>query len=153
MKSITFFALSLLILSCSEKTSSKQTSFIKDEPINVSFLNGSESIDGCGEYIIDIKDTIGSQKYLFVSNLSEFGIINLDGKKRKLYRDTIESKLINDKEYVSVYKNNQYKVILNLLLKEAHDEGGIYKGKMIITRTEKNVKKSVEKTIHGECGC
>jgi len=140
-------------LSCSEKTSSKQTSIIKDEPINVSFLNGSESIDGCGEYIIDINDTIGSQKYLFVSNLSEFGIINLDGKKRKLYRDTIESKLINDKEYVSVYKNNQYKVILNLLLKEAHDEGGIYKGKMIITRTEKNVKKSLEKTIHGECGC
>ena len=152
MKLITFFALSFLVLSCSEKTSIKDSIKI-DEPINVSFLSGSENINGCGEYIIDINDSIGSQKYLFVSNLSEFGIINLDGKKRKLYRDTIESKLISDKEYVSVYENYQYKVILSLILEEAHDEGGIYQGKMTITRKEKSIEKRVEKSVHGECGC
>lgn len=149
MKLLTFFIMSFLFLSCSKKTGAKQTSSKLAEPIIISFLNGSEDIDGCGEYIIDVNDTIGSQKYLFLSNLSEFGIVNLDDKKQKLYKDTIESKLINDKEYLSVYKNAEYKVKLNLSLEKSYDEGGIYQGKMTVIKGEKQI----EKKVHGACGC
>lgn len=151
MRIFAFFILYLSIFSCSEKKNKNQVTVAnsQNEMISLGTSEGASEIDGCAELIIDSKDTIGSNKFLFLSNFTDFGIVILNGKRITLEKDTIESKLVNENQYISVYKKNDTKVILNLSMEKAYDEGGVYKGKMTIIKGNKKI----ERKVHGECGC
>jgi len=108
-----------------------------------------DTIDGCGEYITYYTSKITNDKFIFLSNLSEFAIIRIKGKDIYLNRDMIESQEINDKNYIAVYEGQGYKAILSLKQKKANDEGGFYTGTLQITGNKVNVTFKV----HGQVGC
>jgi len=107
-----------------------------------------DTIDGCGEYITYDTTTV-KDKYIFLSNLSDFAIMKVNGQDIYLTRDSAASKTINDKSYISVYKGHGYKAILTVRETEAHDEGGFYKGTLQIFSD----KTFVMFKVKGEVGC
>ncbi|RTY85591.1 hypothetical protein FNW07_13550 [Flavobacterium sp. GT3R68] len=151
MRMFSFFILCLLIFSCSEKKTKTlvQEAKAQNESLILGTFDNANEIEGCAELMLDSNDTIGSHKFLFLSNFTDFGIVILNGKRIILEKDTIESRRVNENQYISVYKKNSTKVILNLSMETAYDEGGVYKGKMTIIKGNKKL----ERKVHGECGC
>ncbi|MDE3237139.1 MAG: hypothetical protein KGO81_14400 [Bacteroidota bacterium] len=88
-------------------------------------------------------------KYIFLSNLTDFAIIKINGRDVYLNKDTAESKEINDKNYIAVYKGQGYKAKLTVKEEKASDEGGFYSGTLEIT----NDKMKVIFKVHGDAGC
>jgi hypothetical protein len=108
-----------------------------------------DTIDGCGEYFTYDTSKATNDRYIFLSNLTDFAIIRIGGKNIYLVNDTIESKEINDKSYVAVYKGEEYKAILKVKQTKAYDEGGFYAGTLQIIGRKVNVTFKV----HGDAGC
>jgi hypothetical protein len=108
-----------------------------------------DTIDGCGEYFTYDTTKVADDKYIFLSNLSDFAIIKINGKELYLSKDTTESKETSDKSYIAVYKGQGYKAILTIKQTEAYDEGGFYTGTLQIIGDK--VKATFK--VHGEAGC
>jgi hypothetical protein len=112
-----------------------------------------DTLTGCGEYFtydtIPVTDSANNNKYIFLSNLTDFAIIKIKGIDIYLKKDTSESKEIDDKSYVAVYKGQHYKAILSIKQIKAYDEGGFYSGTLQIISDKIN---AVFK-VHGEAGC
>jgi hypothetical protein len=108
-----------------------------------------DTISGCGESFTYDTTKVTKDSYIFLSNLTEFAIIKINRKDIYLKRDTIESKIINDKSYIAVYENNDYKTILTIKQNKTYDEGGFYSGTLQI------ISKKISTTfkVHGEAGC
>jgi len=107
-----------------------------------------DTIDGCGEYITYDTTTL-KDKYIFLSNLSDFAIIKVNGQDIYLTRDSVASKTINDKNYIAVYKGHGYRAILTVRETETYDEGGFYKGTLQIFSD----KTFVMFKVKGQVGC
>ncbi len=121
-----------------------------DTTFKLDFFNViPDTISGCGEYITYDTSTVTNKKYIFLSNLTEFAIIKINGKDIYLKRDTIESKEINDKSYIAVYKCQDYKAVLKIKQTKSYDEGGLYSGTLQIISNKINALFKV----HGEAGC
>lgn len=108
-----------------------------------------DKIDGCGEYFTYDTTRVAKDKYIFLSNLTEFAIIKINGKDIFLKRDTTENKVINDKSYITFYKGQGYKAVLSVKQTQAYDEGGFYSGTLQIIIGNKEATFNV----HGEAGC
>jgi hypothetical protein len=107
------------------------------------------TIDGCGEYFTTIDNKAAKDNFIFLSNLTSFALIKVNGLEIYLKRDKTASKEIDTKNYIAVYSGEGYKVILTLNQVIAYDEGGFYNGTLEITRGNKSLKYPV----HGESGC
>ena len=112
------------------------------------FKSVPDTIDGCGEYLTYDTSTVAN-KYIFLSDLSSFAIIKVNGKDVYLTRDSVASKTMSDKSYISVYKGHGYRAVLTLKEKEAHEEGGFYQGTLQIFSD----KIFVMFKVKGEVGC
>lgn len=108
-----------------------------------------DTIDGCGEYFSNQADEVKNDRYVFISNLSEFAMIRIKGKNIFLQKNIKESKEIDEKTYVAVYEGEGYKAILKVRQTKGYDEGGFYTGNLEIM--EKG--KSSVIAVHGETGC
>jgi hypothetical protein len=108
-----------------------------------------DTIDGCGEYFTYDTSKFAKDKYIFLSNLTEFAVIKINGKDFYLNRDTTESKEISDKSYIAVYKGQGYKAILKIKQTKTYDEGGFYSGTLQVIGDKINATFKV----HGEAGC
>lgn len=113
------------------------------------FKSLPDTIDGCGEYITYDTSKVANDRYIFLSNLSDFAIIKIKGKDIYLNKDTTESKEINDKSYKAVYKGQGYKAILTVKQTRTYDEGGFYSGTLEIIGDK--VRATFK--VHGETGC
>ncbi|HYK56850.1 MAG TPA: hypothetical protein VEV15_10310, partial [Flavisolibacter sp.] len=101
----------------------------KDTTFKLNFFAAvPDTIDGCGEYFTYDTSKFAKDKYIFLSNLTEFAVIKINGKDLYLNRDTTESKEINDKSYIAVYQGEGYKAILKVKQTKTYDEGGFYSG-------------------------
>jgi hypothetical protein len=125
-------------------TSNRDASFKLDF-----FAAVPDTIDGCGEYFTYDTSKFEKNKYIFVSNLTEFAVIKINGKDFYLNRDTTESKEINDKSYIAVYKGQGYKAILKIKQTKTYDEGGFYSGTLQLIGGKINATFKVR----GEAGC
>ena len=108
-----------------------------------------DTISGCGEYFTYDTSKVEKGRYIFLSNLTEFAIIKINGKDIYLKRDTTESKEINGKSYIAVYKCRDYKAVLTIKQTKTYDEGGAYSGTLQIIGEKINTTFKV----HGEAGC
>jgi hypothetical protein len=108
-----------------------------------------DTIDGCGEYFTYDTSKVTRDKYIFLSNFTEFAIIKINGNDIYLKRDTTESKEINNKSYIAVYKGRGYKAVLTVKQTKTYDEGGFYSGTLQIVGD----KISTIFKVHGEAGC
>jgi hypothetical protein len=108
-----------------------------------------DTINGCGEYFTHDTSNVTKDRYIFLSNLTEFAIIKINGKDIYLKRYSIESKEINDKSYIAVYKGQDYKAVLTIKQAKTYDEGGFYSGTLQIIGDKINATFKV----HGEAGC
>jgi hypothetical protein len=108
-----------------------------------------DTIDGCGEYFTYDTSRVSKDRYIFLSNLTEFAIIKINGRDIYLKKDPVESKEINAKNYIAVYKGHDYKAVLKIKQTKAYDEGGAYSGTLQI------IGKKINTTfkVHGEEGC
>src|SRR5258705_8637226 len=82
-----------------------------------------DTINECGEYFTHDTIAVTSERYIFLSNFTEFAIIKINGKNIYLKKDTIESKIINNKSYIAVYKSQDYKAVLKVNKTKSYDEG------------------------------
>lgn len=136
----------------SEKDVSKQIASISkiDTALRLDFFNEiPDTISGCGEYFTYDTCKVDKDRYIFLSNLTEFAIIKINGKDIYLKKDSIESKEINDKSYIAVYKSQNFKVVLTIKQTKTYDEGGAYSGTLQIIGDKINTTIKV----HGESGC
>jgi hypothetical protein len=108
-----------------------------------------DTIDGCGEYFTYDTSKMANDKYIFLSNLTDFAIIKIKGKDLYLNKDTTESKENNDKSYIAVYKGQGYKAVLTIKQTKTYDEGGFYSGTLQIIGDK--IKATFK--VHGEAGC
>ncbi len=108
-----------------------------------------DTIDGCGEYFTYDTSRVSKKRYIFLSNLTEFAIIKINGRDIYLKRDPIESKEINEKSYIAVYKGHDYKAVLKIKQTKTYDEGGFYSGTLQIIG--RNINTTFK--VHGEAGC
>lgn len=108
-----------------------------------------DTIDGCGEYFTYDTSKFTNQKFIFLSNITDFAIIKISGKEIYLQRVDIESKEINEKSYMAVYKGQGYKAVLIIKQTKTYDEGGFYSGTLQIISD----KISATYKVHGEAGC
>jgi hypothetical protein len=126
------------------------TSSTVDTAFKLDFFKAlPDTIDGCGEYFTYDTSKVANDKYIFLSNLTDFAIIKIKGKDVYLNRDTTESKEINDKSYIAVYKGQGYKAILTIKQTKTYDEGGFYSGTLQIIGDK--IKATFK--VHGEAGC
>lgn len=105
-------------------------------------------IDGCGEYFTYDTSRVSRERYMFLSNMTD-AIIKINGRDIYLKRDSLESKEINDKSYIAVYKGHDYKAVLKIKQTKTYDEGGSYSGTLQIIG--KNINTTFK--VHGEAGC
>ncbi len=108
-----------------------------------------DTIDGCGEYFTYETTKFTKDKYIFLSNLTTFAIIKINGTDIYLNRDTTESKEITDRSYIAVYAGLGYKAVLKIKQTKTYDEGGFYSGTLQIIGDKINATFKV----HGEAGC
>lgn len=108
-----------------------------------------DTIDGCGEYFTYETIPFTKDKYIFLSNLTTFAIIKINGTDIYLNRDKTESKNITDKSYIATYEGQGYKAVLKIKQTKAYDEGGFYTGTLQITGDK--IKATFK--VHGEAGC
>lgn len=108
-----------------------------------------DTIDGCGEYFKMENEKEGSQNFIFLSNLTNFGIIKINNKNIFLKRDTLKSKEMTNGNIYEEYYDKEYKVILKTKIIEKYDEGGFFKGTLKIKKNnnEKEFK------VKGTSGC
>lgn len=69
MKTLSFFIIILLFFSYSKSKKIEQA--VNKKHIDINVITDLNYIDGCGEYFVGINDKVS-----FLSNFSEFGIIN-----------------------------------------------------------------------------
>ena len=153
MTKLILFLFSLIMLTgCgNSNNSSKQIAISKvDSTFKLDFFNAiPDTLNGCGEYFTYDTTAVTRGRYVFLSNLTGFAIIKINGNDIYLKRDSSESKEINDKSYIAVYKGQNYKAILTIKQEKSYDEGGFYSGTLQIIGDKINVTFKV----HGESGC
>lgn len=113
------------------------------------FKTVPDTIDGCGEYFTIESEKDDSENYIFLSNLSSFAIIKVNGKNVILEKDTIKSKEISKKEFLEIYRGNGYEATLKTKVIKQYDEGAFCKGTLNINDS----KKETEYKIKGSSGC
>lgn len=153
-KRIIFLLVVITLFSCSEQTKSTDAQNGKSTAKNLDFKLDNfnsipDTIDGCGEYFKLENENENSEKFIFLSTLTSFAIIKVDGKNVFLEKDSINSKNISKDEYLKIYIGKQFKAILKVKLIEHYDEGGFYQGTLKIS----NKKSEIEYKIKGESGC
>ncbi len=152
MKYISFFLLYFLY-SCNNKPSTaiKNISAKSKSAQNDSFILGyfdkiPDTVDGCGDYY-ELQGA-KNNRYVFLSRMSEIGLIKLNGITHYLnYQENINSE--NQKYFRDVYLNDSIKIILDVVRTKDYEEGGFYKGNMIIEY--KNIIDTVQ--VEGQSGC
>lgn len=167
MKRITSFLIaSVTLISCTNHTSSESSSkpvrgeidtvkstaaaIPADTTFRLDFFQAiPDTIDGCGEFFTYDTSQIKNGQYIFLSNLTSFAILKINGKDVFLSRDEKESKEIDDSNYIVVYKGQRLKAILTIRKAEAYDEGGLYFGTLEIISNK--VKATFK--VRGESGC
>lgn len=108
-----------------------------------------DTINGCGDTYTFDTTAIARDKYIFLSNLTDFAIIRVKGVNIYLNRDSLASKEISEGSFITIFKGNGYKAILKAQKIKSYDEGGLYKGTLQITGDK---VKAIFK-VHGESGC
>lgn len=73
------------------------------------FKTVPDTIEGCGDFFILENEKSDSKNYIFLSNLSSFAIIKVNGKNVFLEKDSIKSKEISKDEYFEVYSGMDMK--------------------------------------------
>lgn len=101
-----------------------------------------------GNYTLE-NEKENRENYIFLSNLSSFGIIKVNGKNVFLEKDSINSKEISKVEYLEIYSGDGYKATLKIKVINQYDEGGFCRGTLKIKKNNKET----EYIIKGESGC
>jgi|SRR5450432_849313 hypothetical protein len=167
MTKLIFFVFSFIMLTGCTNSNTSGANSLKNDTINVDnskqigisevdsafkldFFNAiPDTLSGCGEYFTYDTTPVTKDRYIFLSNLTEFAIIKINGNDIYLKRDSFESKEINDKSYIAVYKGQYYKAILTIKQTKSYDEGGFFSGTLQIIGEKINATFKV----HGESGC
>jgi hypothetical protein len=132
------------LISCKKNTD-------ENKPASTSFQLGyfdylPEEIDGCSETATTSADT---SKIVYASDLQNAAFIKDNEKVIQLEKDTVNSKA-GDKKYLSIFKNKDYKIILDTKETKEVDEVFYFEGSMKVFR---NDSLKAEVLIKGEGGC
>jgi hypothetical protein len=113
------------------------------------FKSIPDTISGCGDYFTYDTTKVADDKYIFLSNLTEFAIIRIKGRVIYLNKDNKQSRELSKDSYIEVFKTKGYKAILRVKKLKTYDEGGFYKGTLeMISDPIRAIFK-----VHGEAGC
>lgn len=118
--------------------------------INLDYFESiPDTIDGCCYSFNYDSISKSENKYIFISNISDFALIKVKGKEIYLKKDTVNSKQLSEKIYKEVYFGNGYKTILNIEEYNQIDESYQYKGTLEVISDGVKINLKVK----GEGGC
>ena len=168
LKFIFFLSCIVMFIHCNTHSKVKVDSITNDSAINKpetnfnkaknnnslklleNFTELPSNLDGCTCAYSETEEKYKKNEFLFVSNTDSTGYISIQNKLIKL---TLENTILkkNNKNYIDIYSNDQYKVSLNIrYLKSTGEETYMNVGTIIIEDIGM-VKESKE--FVGECGC
>ncbi len=108
-----------------------------------------DTIDGCGDFYTYDSIPPKDNRYVFLSNMTDFAVMKIEGREIYLKKNERESREITPAHFISVFEGEGYKAILEARITEQYDEGGFYKGKLqIISQDQKVIY-----NVHGQSGC
>jgi hypothetical protein len=151
-KSIFFTIAMLTIVSCRKKEEETLTTAApmgKDFDLELIDSVPQTLLDGCGEYLTHDSIKGIAVSYLFVSDLTKYGMIRMDAQNIDLERDSINSRNIDRDQTLQYYRNDSIEVMIRLKAIERYDEGSFNQG--ILTVTKNRVKKTYK--VKGDSGC
>ncbi len=148
-----FFTVALLaMVSCRKKEDDIITTvapMAKDFELELIDSVPQTLLDGCGEYLTHDSIKGIAVSYLFVSDLTKYGMIRMDAKNIDLERDTINSRNLDRDQSLQYYRNDSIEVMIRLKAIERYDEGSFNQG--ILTVTKNRIKKAYR--VKGDSGC
>ncbi|GEM_PF-2390405 len=106
-------------------------------------------LDGCGEYLTHDSIKGIAVNYLFVSDLTTYGMVRIDGQNIDLQRDSIHSRNVDRDQSVQYFKNDTIEVMIRLKAIERYEEGSFNQGVLTVTRNR--VKRTYK--VKGDSGC
>lgn len=123
----------------------------KEKKINLDYFEITpDTIDGCNYTFRYDSINKSPSKDIFVSNITDFAIIKVNGKDVYLKKDTTESKQISEKRFIDIFIGKDFKTIINFELYNQIDESYEFKGTLEILG-ENKFKKIIK--IRGQGGC
>ena len=123
----------------------------KNKKINLDYFEiYPDNIDGCGYSFGYDSINKSLSKDIFVSNITDFAIIKVNGKDIYLIKDTINSKQISEKKFIDVFFGKDFKTIINFELYNQSEESYELKGTLEVL-TNNKLKKIIK--IRGKGGC
>lgn len=142
----------LATVSCRKKEDDAQTTAApmgKDFELELIDSVPQTLLDGCGEYLTHDSIKGIAVNYLFVSDLTTYGMVRIDGQNIDLQRDSINSRNLDRDQSVQYFKNDTIEVMIRLKAIERYDEGSFNQG--ILTVTRNRVKRIYK--VKGDSGC
>ena len=118
-----------------------------------SFKNLPGEIEGCACYFSDGEDKLKENEYLFVSNYDSVAFMSIDKElvRLKMVSTTREPESFGDNDHIDIYRNDKYKVSLDIKYKKSSGEE-TWQNSGTITIDSKDGQRIVKK-FFGECGC
>lgn len=163
-KSLYLLIFVVLFYSCTNKNEKEEIEKVKSDNLEKKEVDNNEldfqigiftsvpdTIDGCGDFYNYILNNSNKPEFVFLSNLSEFSMMKINGKTEyfKINQDTTDS--FNEKKYVQTASSAKYNLICEFDLIEKYDEGGLYNMKLTIVDKFTRRKKII--FLKGESGC
>ncbi len=163
-KFISYQLIVLVLLSCTKNLKhSKNSTYLESNTVVTpntkenqrskttleSFSSIPDTIDGCSELVIDTNISKSKKKYLFVTNLSEFGIIKVRSEYIYLNKDT-SNYYYDERHLKEEYFNSEFKIKLDLELINTLDEQSNFEGIMLFYHNDTLIQKN---NVIVESGC
>jgi hypothetical protein len=157
MKYLVLLSTAILMLSAcknDDKQAGKQEKAAQgDSVLALDLFEKPDTVKGCGSFFThDPVDTTTGEdvKYIFASNLVDFGMIRVNNKD--VYLNMLPEEAKEDSannSYIDVYEGSGYKLILKIQQVENYDKGGFFKGTLEI------ISGDLRKTynVYGHAGC
>jgi hypothetical protein len=117
------------------------------------FKKVPEDIEGCSCYFSETEGKFKSNEYLFAANFDSVAYISLGKKllKLKLLSTGRNPNTFGDKDHVDIYRNNNYKITVDIKYKKSTGEETWWNIGTITVEALDGRK--IVKSFVGECGC
>ena len=156
MKKLFLILLAISLSNCKNELPKKDIAQIKKsnkkttDSLNLEFINYKiDTLSGCHQIVSNNSEDLANNRAFYISNLTDFAIIKINGTKLYLQKDTINSIRISDMIYKEIYISKNYKTILDMQIYNNSEEFYRFKGTLQIISNKSNVKLKIK----GEGGC
>lgn len=103
----------------------------------------------CGDLYYLANKEAGEQQYIFVTAMSHYALIKINGQIIKLEKDPNNLPVSSKKDFIHIYQNDSLKVIQDVIETGMYEDGAYYEGTLELQKNGQSVKVPIQ----GRTGC